>query len=145
MLLHAHNTQQLWSCVIKGTKQTNSLSIWIYFGILRLGFTKSVIHWHLKKPKLFQRARSGKLNNMFLWTKACRSISKPLAMLRLEIESARFHWLVFFGEWVCVRVCLAGWMSLFVLMTIHWVGSLLGISSNIIFLQFCSTHLYKWG
>lgn len=56
-------------------------SIWIYFGILRLGFTQSVIHWHLKKPKLFQKASCGKLNNMFWWTKTCRSISKPLAML----------------------------------------------------------------
>ena len=90
--------------MIKDTNHTNSINIWIYFGILRLGFTKSVIHWHLKKPKVFQRGSSGKLNNMFLWAKACRSISKPLAMLRLEFESARFHWVVFFGE--CIHVCL---------------------------------------
>lgn len=52
----------------------------------------------LEKPKLFQRASSGSLNNMFLWAKVCRSISKPLAMLRLEFEHVRFHWVVFFGK-----------------------------------------------
>lgn len=66
----------------------------------------SVLRWHLKQPKLFQKASCGKLNDMFLWAKACRSISKPLAMLWQEFESATFHWAVFIMASVHVHVCL---------------------------------------
>jgi len=92
---------------IKGTNLTNSLNTWIYFGILRSEFAERVTRWHLNKPELFQRTSSGELNNMFLWAKACRSISKPLAMLRLELESAWSRRVVFFGEWAHVSVCLS--------------------------------------
>lgn len=114
MLCRAHKTALSKStALIKDTNHTDSLSVWIYFGILRLGFTKSIRPWHLKKPKLFKRASSGKLNNMFLWAKACRSISEPLAMLRLAFESARFHFSCCLW-WVRVCTCLSDCMSLFV-------------------------------
>lgn len=59
------------------------------------GIKHSVLHWHLRQPKLFEKASCGELNDMFLWAKACRSISKPPAMLWQKFESVAFHWVVF--------------------------------------------------
>lgn len=66
-----------------------------------------VLHWHLRQPKLFEKASCGKLNDMFLWAKACRSISKPPAMLWQEFESVTFRWVVFIMVRVRARACLS--------------------------------------
>lgn len=46
-----------------------------------------------RQAKLFGKASCGKLNDMFLWAKASRSISKLPAML--WFESVTFRWVVF--------------------------------------------------
>lgn len=64
-----------------------------------------VLHWHLRQPKLFEKASCGELNDMFLWAKACRSISEPPAMLWQDFESVTFRWVVFIRARVrCARV-----------------------------------------
>lgn len=96
MFFYAHKTLRLITKSLIYFKQMN----------LFLHVEDSVLHWHLKQPKLFQKASCCELNDIFLWAKACRSISKPLAMLWQEFESATFHWVVFIMVSVHVHVCL---------------------------------------